>query len=519
VQRRNNLIDFRKVAEARTGQPLLVPPRPANDSFEPLADYNEAVKARFNEVRPSISDRKVSTLVAVLDFSVVLGFGLLAGFAYHMSLLGDAGPMRFYGSYAIAFAMVFSLMMLATDRYHIVNLYDQQRMTRDLALRYVASFSIVVTGVFLTKLADDLSRVTLVLQFFVMLAALMVARSVAHRAIVWGTKFGVVRARRVVLVGSDQAISSFARQFQPWNDGIWIVGTSVIPAKLIADSRIEQARFSDADRERLERDCRQALPDDIILVLPWDAEELIRDIALTVSSVPAAIHIAPERAISWLQAPNYTSVGNTTTLSIIREPLTTSEQMVKRLFDIAFSASALLVASPILIAVAIGIKLQDGGAVFYRQKRHGFNQDPFDILKFRTMTKTASESAFVQAQKNDVRITLIGRFLRRTNIDELPQLINVLKGDMSLVGPRPHALAHNEEFEDRIVLYARRHNVRPGITGWAQVNGFRGPTDTLEKMDHRVDHDLFYIDNWSLLLDLRIVLMTLFGRRAYRNAH
>jgi exopolysaccharide biosynthesis polyprenyl glycosylphosphotransferase len=240
---------------------------------------------------------------------------------------------------------------------------------------------------------------------------------------------------------------------------------------------------------------------------------------LTVSSVPAAIHVAPERMISWLQAPNYTAVGNTTTLSIIREPLTTTEQMMKRLFDIALSAGALIALSPVLILAAVAIKLQDNGPVFFRQKRHGFNQDPFEILKFRTMTQAASTGEFVQAQKNDNRITWIGRLLRRSNIDELPQLINVLKGDMSLVGPRPHALAHNEAFEDRITLYARRHNVRPGITGWAQVNGHRGPTDTLEKMDNRVDHDLYYIDNWSLLLDLRIIVMTVFARRAYRNAH
>jgi polysaccharide biosynthesis protein PslA len=235
--------------------------------------------------------------------------------------------------------------------------------------------------------------------------------------------------------------------------------------------------------------------------------------------VPAAIHIAPERMISWLQSPNYTAVGNTSTLSIIREPLTTGELMVKRLFDIVISSTALVLFSPILAVAALGIKLQDGGPVFFRQKRHGFNQDPFDILKFRTMTRAASDGSFAQAQKNDKRITWLGALLRRSNIDELPQLINVLKGDMSLVGPRPHALEHNEEFEDRIILYARRHNVRPGITGWAQVNGHRGPTDTLEKMDSRVDHDLFYIDNWSLLLDLRILVMTVFGRRAYRNAH
>jgi lipopolysaccharide/colanic/teichoic acid biosynthesis glycosyltransferase len=156
--------------------------------------------------------------------------------------------------------------------------------------------------------------------------------------------------------------------------------------------------------------------------------------------------------------------------------------------------------------------------VFFRQRRYGFNQQPFRIIKFRTMTTLDDGDVIRQACRNDGRITRIGGWLRRWNIDELPQLINVLRGDMSLVGPRPHALSHDREYEQRISLYARRHNVRPGITGWAQVNGLRGETDTDEKMRRRVDYDLYYIDNWSMLFDLKILLYTVFSRRAYRNA-
>jgi lipopolysaccharide/colanic/teichoic acid biosynthesis glycosyltransferase len=153
------------------------------------------------------------------------------------------------------------------------------------------------------------------------------------------------------------------------------------------------------------------------------------------------------------------------------------------------------------------------------QRRYGFNQKPFRIIKFRTM-RTLDDGAVVpQAQRNDPRVTRIGRWLRRWNIDEVPQLFNVLKGDMSLVGPRPHALSHNREFEQRISLYARRHNVKPGITGWAQIHGFRGETDTDEKMKLRVEYDLFYIDNWSAALDLQILFRTVFSARSYRNAY
>jgi exopolysaccharide biosynthesis polyprenyl glycosylphosphotransferase len=190
----------------------------------------------------------------------------------------------------------------------------------------------------------------------------------------------------------------------------------------------------------------------------------------------------------------------------------------KRIFDVLISVGALIVLAPLLACVAIMIRLDSPGPVFFLQRRYGFNQQPFRIIKFRTMTTLEDGDVIRQARHDDHRITRIGRWLRQWNADELPQLFNVLKGDMSLVGPRPHALCHDREFEQRISLYARRHNVRPGITGWAQVNGLRGETDTDEKMRRRVDYDLYYIDNWSMLFDLRILLLTVFSRSSYRNA-
>ena len=157
--------------------------------------------------------------------------------------------------------------------------------------------------------------------------------------------------------------------------------------------------------------------------------------------------------------------------------------------------------------------------VLSRFGRYGFNQQPFRIIKFRTMRTLDDGPVIQQARQNDPRLTRIGRWLRRWNIDEVPQLFNVLTGDMSLVGPRPHALSHDREYEQRISRYARRHNVRPGITGWAQIHGYRGETDTEEKMRKRVEYDLYYIDNWSLWLDFKIMVRTVLSRSAYRNAY
>jgi exopolysaccharide biosynthesis polyprenyl glycosylphosphotransferase len=195
-----------------------------------------------------------------------------------------------------------------------------------------------------------------------------------------------------------------------------------------------------------------------------------------------------------------------------------TEQMAKRVFDVVTAMIALVALAPLLAVVAIVIKLDSRGPVLFRQTRHGYNNEVIKVLKFRTMTELEDGDNFVQVVQNDERITRVGAVLRRANIDELPQLINVLSGEMSIVGPRPHATAHNKLFEDKILLFSRRHVIKPGITGWAQVNGYRGATDTLEKMRRRVEHDLYYIDNWSFWFDLRIIIMTLFSKSAYINA-
>jgi Undecaprenyl-phosphate glucose phosphotransferase len=214
-----------------------------------------------------------------------------------------------------------------------------------------------------------------------------------------------------------------------------------------------------------------------------------------------------------------TQFGNMVTMRIFQSPLTPFNRAIKRAFDVAAAIAGLIVISPLFVIVSLAIKLDSRGPVFFRQTRHGYNNEPIRVLKFRSMTVMEEGDNFRPVTRHDPRVTRLGRLLRHTNIDELPQLFNVLVGDMSLVGPRPHATSQNEVFAELISSFSRRHNVKPGITGWAQVNGYRGETDTLEKMLRRVEHDLYYIDNWSLLLDLKIIVMTLFSRKVYWNAY
>jgi polysaccharide biosynthesis protein PslA len=197
-----------------------------------------------------------------------------------------------------------------------------------------------------------------------------------------------------------------------------------------------------------------------------------------------------------------------------------SSSVAKRIFDIAAASGALLFFAPLLIAIAVAIKATSPGPVLFFQYRYGYRNRRFKIYKFRTMRNDAGDVRGVrQTVQGDARVTPVGRILRKTSLDEIPQLFNVIKGDMSLVGPRPHALSHDREYERRIALYARRHNVKPGITGWAQIHGFRGVTDTDDKMRQRVEYDLYYIDNWWLGLDLQIILRTVISPASYRNAY
>lgn len=191
----------------------------------------------------------------------------------------------------------------------------------------------------------------------------------------------------------------------------------------------------------------------------------------------------------------------------------------KRCFDLAFSATFLAGAWPLLVALGLGVKLSSPGPALFRQARSGRDGREIGVLKFRTMRVTENGAQVRQAQKNDPRVTRFGSFLRRTSLDELPQFVNVLRGDMSVVGPRPHAVAHNQHYRTKILEYMLRHKVRPGITGWAQVNGFRGETETVDKMVERVSHDLEYIRSWTFGLDLRVVWLTVFGKGTRQNAY
>jgi putative colanic acid biosynthesis UDP-glucose lipid carrier transferase len=203
------------------------------------------------------------------------------------------------------------------------------------------------------------------------------------------------------------------------------------------------------------------------------------------------------------------SVAGQPVISVCETPFRDGNGLIKRFSDVLFSLAILTLISPVLLGIAVAIKMTSPGPIIFKQRRYGLDGEEILVYKFRSMTVTEDGSNIVQAQKNDRRITPLGAVLRRTSLDELPQFINVLQGHMSIVGPRPHAVAHNELYRKLIKGYMVRHKVKPGITGWAQVNGFRGETDTLDKMQGRINFDLDYLRNWSLQLDIHIIFKTI----------
>lgn len=258
---------------------------------------------------------------------------------------------------------------------------------------------------------------------------------------------------------------------------------------------------------------------EVYITLPLSSQPRIVELLENVQSTTASIFYVPDvLGVSIIQG-RLQDMNGIPVLGICETPFTGTNELVKRVSDVVLSSLILVVLSPLLLAIAVGVKLSSPGPAIFKQRRNGLYGDEITVYKFRSMTTQDNGPVVSQATKDDPRVTRFGAFLRRTSLDELPQFINVLQGQMSIVGPRPHAVAHNEQYRQIIKSYMVRHKVKPGITGWAQVNGLRGETSTVERMKARVEFDLEYLRNWSLALDLQIILRTIrlvfFDRHAY----
>jgi putative colanic acid biosysnthesis UDP-glucose lipid carrier transferase len=247
----------------------------------------------------------------------------------------------------------------------------------------------------------------------------------------------------------------------------------------------------------------------LYISLPMENRPRIVKLIDELKDTTASIYFLPDIFLSDLIQGNVGQVDGIPVITLYETPFTGVDGIIKRMFDLLFSATALVLISPILLIISLGVKMSSPGPIIFKQRRYGLDGKEILVYKFRTMMVAEDGEVVRQATKQDQRITGFGRLLRKTSLDELPQFMNVLQGRMSVVGPRPHAVAHNETYRKIIKGYMVRHKVRPGITGWAQVNGFRGETDTLDKMQSRIEYDIDYLRNWSAKLDIYIVLKTI----------
>ncbi len=393
------------------------------------------------------------------------------------------------------------------------------RESKDAILAWLAVPTVLFAFWFSTKTASQYSRVASFAWFIFAPLTLCVVR-VGVRIVLRTLRLQGRNIHRVAILGCTKDAERLAESFQamPWL-GLKLLG--------VYDDRSMERRHvcslpqcSVVGRsEDLVQACHQRKLDAVYVALPLHAEERTAKIVAALADTTVTVYLVANLLYFSLLRAQWGQVGSIPVVSLHDSPFQGIVGWIKRIEDLTLGSLIVALTSIPMLFIALAIKLKSPGPIFFRQWRYGLCGKRIRILKFRTMTVCEDGPNVVQATKDDVRVTKLGKFLRRTSLDEFPQFFQVLTGELSLVGPRPHAVAHNERYRAIIHGYMLRHMVKPGITGWAQVNGWRGETAELEKMEERVRHDMEYIRNWNLFLDLKIILLTILGAKKRHNAY
>ena len=447
----------------------------------------------------------VSASALAGDALIIIFASVATGLIYTSAALGVAGdPAVFAGTGALAAAIFCAITRLqATNAPFRVSTGIGR--ARAAAATWLATFLFLVFLAFTLKVSASFSRGA-ILSFFVAGLPLVVASRIAlPRAVAHIGRANAYRGLDAIalVAHGNQSLSLFLSELR-------LRGCTTTAIEFDADC---DADTWTTERARLIQhtiECaRTARAGDIYIVAPGLAHERVTSLLSGLRLVPRAIFVVPDEVVSTLLRSAVRAIGASVAIEMQRAPMSKAQRVAKRSIDIVLAGLATILLAPFFVLAAVAIKLDSPGPVFFRQGRNGYRSRPFRIWKFRTMRVLEDGPGIAQACRNDHRVTRIGRFLRRTSLDECPQLFNVLAGEMSLVGPRPHAVAHDELYETLIENYALRQHVKPGITGWAQVNGHRGETPTVDLMYRRIENDLWYAANSSLSLDVAILFRTL----------
>lgn len=470
----------------------------------------------FASQRLTFSRVTFSVFAVAAEAIAILAASVLTGLFYTYVAYGTAGEITHYLGAGILLGGGFALPFLLREDYRVEAIVEGRRQLRRLSLYWTCSFLALPLIGFLTKSSEEFSRGWLVLLYVVGFATILAVNALVRHALITLIEAGRIERRKLMVVSVDQDVRPAAREMMGKSSCAEVAAVVKLDSKPGRSGAVE---YTPADLENAVSWARSLNIDDVVVLADWSRSGNIDQIVNAFTVLPVAIHVGAASVLGRFSSAHVSRVGETTVLSLKGRPLEPGQALVKRAFDVIASGCAILLLLPLFAAIMVAIRLDSNGPALFLQRRRGYNQRVFQIWKFRTMTVMDDGDNIVQARRNDTRITRVGSFLRRYNLDELPQLVNVLRGEMSLVGPRPHAVAHDRVYEVSIQQYQRRLNMRPGITGWAQVNGFRGKTDTDRDMAQRLEYDLHYIDNWSLGLDFYILAMTVLSPRAYRNAH
>jgi putative colanic acid biosynthesis UDP-glucose lipid carrier transferase len=443
-------------------------------------------------------------LMRLMDVVALVAAGQLTGYIHFHTPLIEAAPIHtilLYFCCALAFLLFPQLEVYTSWR---------GRSIPAMFLRLAGAWGLVLlAGVlfsFLIHHVGSLSRLWVSYWFLSGILLLVASRAVVHTTLGYMRKKGL-NTKRVIVVGYGSIGQEMHRRAMQ-NDwyGYEVKAIHADPQELLhlRDASIKQlSQLDDIPCFAATNDI-----DEIWITLPMSASQELRQLQRLLRNALVDIRWIPDTLSMQMLSCRMVDFMGFPTVDLNTPVSSGLGGVVKELFDRTFAFAALILLMPLFVVIAIMIKLSSPGPVFFRQPRLGLNGHRFNVYKFRSMRMHQENGIVKQATQNDPRVTKIGHFLRRTSLDELPQFINVLKGEMSVVGPRPHALQHNEMYKDLLELYMLRHRVKPGITGWAQIHGYRGETDTVDKMAKRVQFDLHYIQNWSLWMDLKIIAWT-----------
>ncbi|MFL5042559.1 MAG: undecaprenyl-phosphate glucose phosphotransferase [Xanthobacteraceae bacterium] len=502
------------------GPAVAVPPGMATLSAQARGLSPEAQRVAAEPIAPAYSPIVLAGFVRMIDAAVIAVFGIAIYVAHVFPTYGFAW---YYLAANAGLAVLAVITFQAADIYDVQAFRTAVQQITRLGVAWSMVFLIAMAVAFFAKLEGMFSRVWLALTYLLGFLALIGFRMILAGIVRHWTREGRLD-RRTVVVGGGEAGETLIEAIKAQKDAdVHVVG-------VFDDRGDERSPDTLAGRRKLGtvddlvEFARRTRVDLVIFSLPISAEVRILQMLKKLWVLPVDIRLAAHSNKLRFRPRSYSYIGNVPVLDVFDKPITDWDVVMKWLFDKFVGSLLLIAATPVLALTALAIKLDSRGPVFFKQKRYGFNNEMIEVFKFRSMyVDQCDATASKLATKNDPRVTRVGRFIRKASIDELPQLINVvLKGNLSLVGPRPHAVhakAENRLYDEVVDGYFARHRVKPGITGWAQINGWRGETDTHEKIQRRVEHDLYYIENWSVLFDLYILARTPSALAKTQNAY